>query len=75
MNMAPGVCVCLCRLLFSGTKSVISRVNVDGTDVREVVSNLSALVQALSVDQNNTLCWGQVGNGQRTVFNLTVHNM
>ena len=48
---------------------------MDGTDVREVVSNLSVLVQALSVDQNNTLCWGQVGKGQRTVFNLTQYIM
>ena len=52
--------VCLCRLLFYGKYGVFRR-NVDGTGLETLASGLSALVQALSVDHNNRVCWGQVG--------------
>ena len=62
-------CVCLCRLMFYGYLSV-SRVNVDGTGKRRIVSGLGNMVWALSIDHNNHVCWGQNGKDQRTVLSL-----
>ena len=43
---------------------------MDGTGKRKFVSGLSRAVQALSLDNNNHVCWGQQGKGQRTVLSL-----
>ena len=56
-------CVCLCRLVFFGYSSIY-RVNVDGTDKREIVSDLGINVYALSIDHINHVCWGQRGKSQ-----------
>ena len=62
-------CVCLCRLMFYGYYSVY-RANVDGTGKITIVSGLSNMVDALSVDHDNHVCWGQTGKGQRTVLSV-----
>ena len=59
-------CVCLCRLIFYGHRSV-SRVKIDGTGKIKFVSGLTA-VNALSLHRNNSVCWGQQGKGQQTVL-------
>ena len=55
--------------MFCGLYSIY-RVNADGTGNRTIVSGLSKMVYALSLDNNNHVCWGQPGKGQRTVISL-----
>ena len=43
---------------------------MDGTGKRELVSEVSDTVSALSLDHNNHVCWGQWGKGQRTILSL-----
>ena len=62
-------CVCLCRLVFCGYKSIY-RVNVDGTRNRTIVSGFGQPVFALSLYHNNHVCWSQAGKGQRTGLSL-----
>ena len=41
---------------------------MDGTDKREIVSDVSITVYALSIDHINHVCWGQRGKSQIIVL-------